>query len=72
MQQKHFADVQVVIMTAKNSLLLFSSIMSYTKREALSQGFLGGKVTETGFTNNFHVFFVGLYSHTPIYSCYKQ
>lgn len=60
-------------MTAKNSLLLFSSIMSYTKKgEALSQGFLGGKMVETGFTNNFHASFVGLYSHTPIYSCYKQ
>lgn len=42
MQQKHYADVQVFKMTAKNSLLLFSSIKSYTKKgEVISQGFLG-------------------------------
>lgn len=70
MQQKHYADVQVVIMTAKNSLLLFSSIKSYTKKgEVISQGFWGRKVIKSEFINNFHGFFVGLQSHTPIYSC---
>lgn len=73
MQQKHYADVQVVIMTANNSLVLFSSIESYIKKgEVLSQGFLRRKVIKTEFTNNFHVSFVGLYSHIPIYSCYNQ
>lgn len=43
MQQKHYGDMRAVIMTAKNSLLLFSSVKSYTKKGAvISQSFLGG------------------------------
>lgn len=75
MQWKYYyTDVPVVTMTTNNILLLYSSSKaSKGKEKYYHRVFRGGEEEiKREFANKLPVSFVGLYSYTPIYSCYSQ